>query len=187
MYIRRGLIAVFLILAGLSAHASEFAFKLSSDTVSAVFAPPVSENGLQMSFGLLHNQDEGSVVDAGLHVVDDATADGRGFIVGLGGKLLAIDSDRANDTGGAIAVGGHFRYVFPSYNRISLSGEAYYAPDVLGFGDVQEYLELAIRGEYAVLRQARVFLGYQKISSNFEGTQSFDFENGIHVGMAFEF
>ncbi|MEE8118446.1 MAG: YfaZ family outer membrane protein [Gammaproteobacteria bacterium] len=187
MHDTRWLIAVLLTVTSFISHASEFNFDLSSDTVDLSFTPPVSENGLQMDFGLLHNQDEGSVAAAGLHVVDDATADGRGFIVGLGGKLFVIDSDRANDTGGAIGVGAHFRYVFPSYNRISVGGEAYYAPDILAFADTQEFLRFAVRGEYAVLRQARVFLGYRKVASNFKGTRSFDLDNGLHVGLNIEF
>ncbi|MCG8434585.1 MAG: YfaZ family protein [Gammaproteobacteria bacterium] len=183
-YARVVLIAV-VVFFSTALSANEVNVSINSEAVQASYIAPQSENGLQLDFGVLRNEDEGNILAAGLHVVDRVAAD-TNFKVGLGGKLFFVDPEDG-DEGGAVGLGAHFRYIFPAADRFSVSGSGYFAPEVLTFSDVEEYIEYNLQAEYAVLRQARVFVGYRKIEAEFEGFGDVTIESGAHIGLNISF
>ncbi len=145
-------------------------------------------NNLVVDGSWFHHQDKGNVLGAGLHVTGAATGGREPLRAGLGGRLLAIDADiGANDSGAALPIGGFVTYTFPEYNRFSVGGSAYYAPDVLSFGDVTTYWEYTAWAGYSVLRDGEVYLGVRGIKADFEVGPRLTMDTGLHVGLRLRF
>lgn len=168
-----------------AARASSLDLNLSGDAARLGFASTVTKTGLEADFGYLYHEDDREVAALGLHLVDDAAQGGDPFRVGLGARAVFVDAGTLS--GGALAVGGHFRYIVPRYNRFGIGGAVYYAPDVVSFGDQQKYLELMLRGEYQVLRRASAYVGFRGVRAQFDGTRTRSLDSGLHAGLYIEF
>jgi len=139
---------------------------------------------LETQFSWMHEQDNGNVLGLALHMVDDANPGGSRLDIGIGGRLVAVDTPGPD--GLALAVGGYFRYTVPGMNRLGLGGDLYHAPSIVSGGDLERFTQWAIRGEYQVLRQANVYLGYRRVRPDFGGG-AVTMDDGLHVGLRLEF
>lgn len=145
-------------------------------------------NNLVVDGSFFHHQDNGNILGAGLHLTGDASGGRSPVRAGLGGGLYYIDSDtRARDSGGAVPLGGFVQYTFPEFDRFSVGGSLHYAPGILSFGDVDDYLEAQVWGGYSVLRDGIVYLGYRRIEAGFDGTPDVTFDSGLHIGLKLRF
>jgi hypothetical protein len=145
-------------------------------------------NNLIVDGSLFYHQDNGNILGAGLHLTGDASGGQSPVRAGLGGRLYYIDSDtRAKDSGSALPLGGFVEYTFPEFDRFSIGGTVHYAPGVLSFGDVDDYLEYQVWGGYSVLRDGIVYLGYRRIEAGFDGTPDVTFDSGVHIGLKLRF
>lgn len=168
------------------AVASELDFNVSDEAVALDYAATPTEGGAQASFGLLREKDDVLVGDLGLHVVDNAGSQDQPVKVGLGGKLLFVDTEFLS--GGGIGIGAFGRFNLSKANRVAVAGSLHYAPTVTTYGDVESYLEYDARIEYEVLRNASIYLGYRKVEAEFEGVPGdADLDSGAHFGMHFRF
>lgn len=121
----------------------------------------------------------------GLHIVDNAYTAETPVYVGLGGRLLWVDSGPLS--GGVLALGGHGRYTLPAADRVSVGGHLYFAPDILSFGRADGYFEFAARGEYQVLQSSWVYLGYRRARVGYSGFATRTIDSGLHLGMRIQF
>jgi hypothetical protein len=157
---------------------------LSDDAAELKFARKSRGGMLQTQFAWLHEQDNGDVVSAGLHMVDDANPGGSALDAGIGGRILFLDTPGPD--GAALAVGGYFRYTIPTMNRLGVGGELYHAPSIVSGGDLERYTQWAVRGEYQILRQANIYLGYRRVRPDFGGG-AVTMESGLHAGLRLDF
>lgn len=181
-------VAVAGLLAGGPASAGSVDFNLSNDAFRIGGSQEITPNGLEVDGDWLHEEDSGDVFGLGLHLMDDANA-GRGALhIGVGAKLFYVDLDDAGYDGGSLAIGGRFRYTWPSFNRFGIGGQLYYAPGVTSSGDIDSYLEAAVRAEYLVLRNANAYIGVRTIRVGVEPTGDTEtFESGLHIGIRLDF
>ncbi|MDX1453949.1 MAG: YfaZ family outer membrane protein [Gammaproteobacteria bacterium] len=166
--------------------AAELNFNVSDEAAKIDYASNYS-GGSRISTGLLHNDENADVYvgHLGLHLVDNAATEARPVIVGLGGKLLFVDSDV--QSGSAIALGSFFRFNFAQANRFAVAGSVHYAPDVIAFNDLTQYIEYDIRAEYEVLKNASIYLGYRNLEVEVDGAVDVELDDGLHFGMRFVF
>src|SRR5690606_2834113 len=169
----------------LGASAEQLDFNLSGDAFLLRFTNNATRGGAQVDYGLLHQEDDVYIGSLGLHLVDNAGTESSPFQVGLGGRLMFIDTDAAS--GGVIAIGAWGRYTFPAANRLAIAGNIHVAPSVKSFGDIEKYLEYGVRAEYEVLRNASLYLGYRDIEADFDVADDVELDDGLHVGMRFTF
>lgn len=167
------------------AAAEKLDFNLSDEAFLLRYTGPATSGGMQLDYGLLHQEDDVYVGSLGLHLVDNAGTDKTPFQVGLGGRLQYVETDPAS--GGAITIGAWGRYTFPGADRFALAGSIYFAPDVTSFGDLENYLEFGIRAEYEVLRNASLYLGYRNVEADFDVFDDAELDDGLHLGMQFNF
>ncbi len=182
----RNLLKMLIIFSSAPLLAAELDFNVSDDALNLRFANG-GDNGARIDYGLLYNEDADVYIgNIGLHMVDNAGSETSPVIFGLGGKLLFLDSEI--EDGGAIALGAFVRYNFPGANRFAVAGSLHYAPSVTAFSDMERYLEYEIRGEYEILRNGSVYLGYRLVETRFEGMpESAELDDGLHFGMRFSF
>jgi hypothetical protein len=75
----------------------------------------------------------------------------------------------------------------PRYNRFAVSGELYWAPDLLTGGDADEYVDGTVRVGYSVTRQADVYVGARYVSADYDNRPSIKFDTGLHAGFNLRF
>ncbi len=179
----------FLILAAVSPAVTAAGLDLNvSNDAARVTGEFDLSNNLRVDGSFFHHQDNGNVLGAGLHLTGDASGGQSPVDAGLGGRLLYVDSDtRARDSGTVLALGAYAEYTFPEFDRFSVGGNVHYAPGVLSFGDVDDYLEYGAWAGYSVLRNGIVYLGYRRIEAGFDGTPDVTFDSGMHVGLKLRF
>lgn len=168
-----------------TAQAAQLDFDLSDKAARIDYRFDVTDTGLKADVGLLHHKDDGDLLYAGIVLVGDAAQAEEAFTAGLGLRVAALDANAAGD-GAALAIGGFLRYVFPDYNRFALGGDAYIAPSVTSFGDVERYYEVSLRGEYRLTKNAGLYVGAREVKGDF-GTGYATIDDGLYVGISLEF
>ncbi|HEX6929333.1 MAG TPA: YfaZ family outer membrane protein [Gammaproteobacteria bacterium] len=169
-----------------SAQAASLDFNISDEAFLARFTNDAASGNMRADYGLLRQEENDVYVGSlGLHLVDNAGTETSPLQVGLGGRLQFIETDPAS--GAAISLGAWARYNLSGANRFAIAGSVHFAPSVTSFGDVENYIEYDIRGEYEVLRNGSLYLGYRKVETDFEGIDDVDLDKGLHFGMRFTF
>ncbi|MEO0997742.1 MAG: YfaZ family outer membrane protein [Pseudomonadota bacterium] len=169
------------------AVAGDLDLNLNDDAARLTYAWPARGDRLKLDAGWLHHQDRGDVIHGGLHLVDFASSGPNPVRGGLGGKLFYVDTETTFDDELVLGVGGFLKYTLPQYNRFSIGGSVYFAPDVLAFGDSDEFVELEARLSYNVLREGDIYLGARYINIGFDGGGDFTLDNGLHAGIQLRF
>jgi hypothetical protein len=169
------------------APADEFDFSFNADAVRGQYARPFGASAVQWDVGWLHHQDNGDVIHGSVSLTGKASEGRYPVRGGLGLRLVYTDGDLRDQDGYAAAVGGFFTYVIPRYNRFSLGGHAYFAPEVLSMGDMEEYQDFSLRLNYNLLRDADVYVGARYVRGEYDDVRAARFDTGMHVGFALRF
>jgi hypothetical protein len=169
-----------------AAGAHEIDLSLNADALRLSYATEVGDR-LRIDGGFLTESDEGDVVHAGLQVMGAAAPASQNLTAGLGGRLAYLDGDGSKREGYALGLGGSLRWAVPRYNRFTVTGELYWAPDILTGGDAEEYTDATIKVGYSVTRQADVYIGARYVSADYENRPSIKFDTGMHAGLNLRF
>ncbi|AUB79034.1 MULTISPECIES: YfaZ family outer membrane protein [Spiribacter] len=163
-------------------------FNVSSDAAQLGYTRMLPPEGLEAGAALLHHDDDGDIAEANLHLVDQPEPGRDALLVGVGGKLAYARDDPRDATGAALAVGAKARWTLPMYNRAAVAGGVYFAPSATTVSDIDGYQEYSVRGEFKVLEDAAVYLGYRKIELSFDdGGSDRDFDDGVFAGFNLQF
>lgn len=177
-----------MLVAAVSAHADRLDLDLNGDAARLTYAHPFEARKTSLDASLLHHQDRGDVLAVGFHITGNAATQERPVNAGLGGRLYYADADGLQDgSGGALAVGGFFDAKIPNYNRFGVGGHAYFAPDVLAFGDATQVIDISVHASYAVLRQGDVYVGVRNVNVDYDEAGSRTFDTGFHIGFRLNF
>ncbi len=172
------------------AAADNVDINFSEDTVRFGYIKPLTSNDLELGGSWLHHTDDGDILDADIHLVDRPEPGRDSLTLGLGAKLPIVNDDERDAEGVAVAVGGKMRWTLPSYNRAAIAGSVYYAPSATSMSDLDGYQEYAVRGEFQILEDANIYLGYRNIELSYDGDQygaDRDFDDGVYAGFNIDF
>jgi hypothetical protein len=158
---------------------------LASDSARFAYDAAKVGSGLHVSASIQHHESDGDLASLGLNVVDMRSPNSPLYL-GIGGKVFGYVT--GDYDGGALGLGGFFRYNIPKTQGVSLAGYAYYAPSVVSFGDTQSLIDSDIRIQYALLPTARVYAGYRFSQVEIDKTRrDIKLEEGIHFGLKVDF
>lgn len=118
-----------------------------------------------LTVGGWYHLDNGQMINAGFHAIDPQNSRPE-LVAGLGGKTYLFKAS-GEDTSVAIGLGGFARYQPPNLNGFGGEVQAYYAPQVLAFSSLDQFLDLQVRVSYEVLPQGRLFVGYSHIQADY--------------------
>lgn len=184
---RSVLILVGALLWSVPGFASELDLGLNGDAFRFTFSRPFPSSLLSWDAGWLHHVDNGDAIHGGIYLGGEASSGTNPIQGGLGIRATYTNGDRSGQSGMNFALGGFFRYTLPRFNRFSVGGQLYYAPRVLGIGDIEKLQDYSIRASYNVLKQADVYIGARYVRGDYDKAPQAYFDTGMHIGVALRF
>jgi len=179
-------ISAFLLLCA-SAGAGEIDLSFNSDAVRVFYLYDFDRNDLSGDVGFVTNSDRGTVINASLFLKGLASDGNNPLQAGVGARTGYVDGDASDQTGFPVAIGAFMRYALPAMDRLSIRGDAWIAPDVLTIGDLDKYQDLQLRLQYALLRDADVFVGARYLNTEFSNGSRQIIDNGLNFGFNIRF
>ena len=130
---------------------------LSNDTVQVRYLSKL-ESGDESRWigGLFIGEERDVVLSAGKLFGMDL---GKRFDFTLGPQLYAAMLREENEDVMALSLGGEIRFYFDPQRRFAVSGQAFYAPDILSFGSADNLTDLSARAEMQVSERVMAFAG----------------------------
>lgn len=171
-------------------HARGFDIKLASEMAEFTYLTESSTfgyGGADIGFGVLFTENDDYQLNAKMMITGNPAGNNKASQFGVGGKLMFVTLDAADEEVGALAIAGQFRYVIASETPIAFVAGIAYAPSITSFSGADEYTEYEISIELEVTPSARAYVGYRNMEYGFEGGAEFELDDGAHVGVKFEF
>ncbi|MCC4834913.1 YfaZ family protein [Shewanella sp. 10N.7] len=158
----------------LSVTASEITIGLSEHVVSANLKANINPHS-NLEAGYIYSDKKGQLAEFAMHMTHQTGA----HTIEIGPKWTSVWFDD-NPDGSVISVGGHYSLALG--NNISIHGDAYYAPSVLSFSDVDGYTELGAKVQYDFNPNMAIFIGYRNLKFKYDNQSNRSFEDGFYIG-----
>jgi hypothetical protein len=170
-----------------TASAAELA--LSNDTLQLRYigsGNQVGVQGSQLSGGVFLGEERDFVLNAGLLFPADLGI--RRLDISFGPQLYAALLQEENDDVMAISVGTEVRFFIDPNRGLAVSGQAYYAPDILTFGTADNLTDLSARVELNVAEQLQAFAGMRWFEFDLtDGSGERTLQEEVFVGVGYRF
>lgn len=170
-----------------AATADEIDLSFNSDAVRFEYVRDLRSNDLRADFGLLSNSDDGWAATTSLYLSGLASDGSNPLKAAIGGRVAWVNGDDSDQDGASLAIGGYLNYVFPRLNRVSLRGDAWFAPDILSIADLDKYQDYSLRLGYSVLKQADLYVGLRYVRGDFDNDSKAEFDDGAIIGLNIRF
>ena len=169
-----------------SSLADSVSVDLNDDALRLSYQHSLAKN-YESEFAWVHTKDIGNTVSGGFTLTQVLNND---ITANIGGKALFQQHDNLPD-GMAMAVGGSLRITPAANKNIALTGSLFFAPNVLSFGDMDNYQEIEIRGEYKFSEQLIAYAGYRNNRADYNmnsvKVKNVDLYDGMMIGAQFKF
>ena len=88
----------------------------------------------------------------------------------------------------ALSLGGEIRFYFDPQRRFAVSGQAFYAPDILSFGSADNLTDLSARAEMQVSERVMAFAGMRWFEFDLvDGGGERTLQEEVFVGLGYRF
>ncbi len=196
--LRKALIITTLLIPFNNVSAGAIDFRVGADMAELTFFTQTASfgyGGADIGFGALINEHNDVIANASILVSGSSTGSVKGLHFGVGAKLYVGDINGPDNSaidiqGGAVAIGGQIRYVFPGSTPFALLGEAFFAPEVTSISEFDRLLEYRVAVELEVTPSARAYIGYRMLEVDFSSSgRNVDYEvdDSANIGVRFEF
>ena len=193
--IRKALIITTLLLPVSNALAGALDFRVGKDAAELTFFTQTSSfgyGGADIGFGALINEHNDVMANGSILVTGSSTGDVKGLHFGVGAKAYVGTLDGPSSVsidvdGGAVAIGGQLRYVFPGSTPFAVLGEACFAPEVTSISEFDGLLEYRVALELEVTPSARAYVGYRMMEVTYDSNVDYEVDDAAHIGVRFEF
>jgi hypothetical protein len=199
--LRKALIITAALLPLQNVSAGAIDFRVGQDMAELSFLTQTASfgyGGADIGFGALINEYNDVIANGSILVTGSSAGDVKGLHFGVGAKAYlgtlegpgpgpgpgqgSLDVD-----GGAIAIGGRIRYLFPGTTPLAILGEAFYAPEVTSISDFDGLVEYRLALELEVTPSARAYIGYRNLEVTFNNDIDYEVDDEAHIGVRFEF
>ena len=196
--LRKALITTTLLVPFNYATAGAIDFRVGQDMAELTFFTQNASfgyGGADIGVGVLFNQYNDVIANGSILVSGNSAGDVKALQFGVGAKIYGgdingPDATRVDIKGGAVAIGGQIRYVFPSNTPLAVLGEIFYAPEVTSISEFDRLLEYRVALELEVTPSARAYVGYRLLEVDFNafgGNVSYEVDDSANIGVRFEF
>ena len=170
----RKILAVSLMSVTTLAAADTLDIGLSNSTAQFKYGVPSGIAGKSEVYAeLMYNNVNSIIGGVGLLVANDEM-NVPGLTIGIGAKAVAatVKATPSREKASAVALGAQVRYELPVERRVAFSGEFYYGPDIITFGDAKRYQQYGVRAEFSISPQMQVYAGYRKTLFTIKATNA---------------
>ena len=172
---------ILLSLTSTSAFAADADLSLTNDSAKGQVNFFETTSDIQLGAGYTYHEGSRHIGNIDFHAQGRTALGNLPTTAGLGVKAIGWDDDRLD--GGAVGLGGFATVNIPNAPGLSFTGGLHYAPSILSFGDSDDMTSLELRGNYRVIRNAEVFVGYRYLNTDFEGRGDLNLDEGVMAGM----
>ena len=169
-------------------QASEFDMRISDDAIHANYSVSNDANSGQFGVGYFYkNEDEAiNILNLDLHTKGQTAIANLPTTVGIGFQGNVFKEDELK--GSAIGIGGSVRVNLPEVPGLSIETALHYAPEVLAFGDSDEFRRFRLQFNYRIIQNADLSVGYRYLNVGIEETdKNHTFESGAFLGVKLSF
>ncbi|MGB5324814.1 MAG: YfaZ family outer membrane protein, partial [Pseudomonadales bacterium] len=135
--------------------ANDIELAISNDLIDLRFRTEY-EKDFSGTIGFLHTDFENIESDQ-VSYTFETRGQVENVIVKLGMRLFYLDVERDDGFGAALGVGAQAYLV----DKLSVSGQFYYAPEIITGGDLENTLDGELRLNYQLIENGSLFLGYR--------------------------
>lgn len=193
--LRKALIITAAMLPLQNVFAGAIDFRVGKDVAELTFMTQSSSfgyGGADIGFGALINEYNDVIANGSILVSGSSAGEVKGLHFGVGAKAYLGTLEGPNSVsldvdGGAIAIGGRVRYVFPGSAPLAVLGEAFYAPEVTSISDFDGLVEYRLALELEVTPSARAYVGYRRLEVTYARDIDYEVDDAAHLGVRFEF
>ena len=196
--LRKALLVTTLLIPFNNVSAGAIDFRIGQDMAELTFFTQNASfgyGGADIGFGVLFNEHNDVIANGSILVSGTSRGDVKALHFGVGAKLYAGDingPDRSpvDIQGGAVAIGGQIRYVFPGSTPLAILGEAFFAPEVTSISEFDRLLEYRVALELEVTPSARAYIGYRMLEVEFDSlgrNVDYEVDDSANIGVRFEF
>jgi YfaZ precursor len=196
--LRKALITIILLIPFNNVSAGAVDFRVGRDIAELTFFTQNASfgyGGADIGVGVLFNQYNDVIANGSILVSGNSAGDVKALQFGVGAKIYGGDINgpdeaRVDIKGGAVAIGGQIRYVFPGSAPFAVLGEVFYAPEVTSISEFDRLLEYRFALELEVTPSARAYVGYRVLEIDFNAFGSnvnYEVDDSANIGVRFEF
>lgn len=196
--LRKALIVTTLLVPFSNVSAGAIDFRIGQDMAELTFFTQNSSfgyGGADIGIGVLFNEYNDVIANGSILVSGSSAGDVKALHFGVGAKIYGGDINGPDAApvdiqGGAVAIGGQIRYVFPGSTPFAVLGEAFFAPEVTSISEFDRMLEYRVALELEVTPSARAYVGYRVMEVRFQAFGNdvdYDVDDSANIGVRFEF
>jgi len=160
---------------------------LSDDTLQLRYLGSIDQvNAARLNGTLFLSEERDLVLSGGL--LFPLNYGGSRFDITAGPQAYAAMLRDENQDVFTISLGTEVRFFLDERRRFAVSGQAFYAPDILTFGTANNLKDLSARGEVQVADRVMVFGGYRWFEFELtDGTGDRVLQEEVFVGLRYRF
>lgn len=195
--LRKALITTILLVPFSNVSAGAIDFRIGQDMAELTFFTQNSSfgyGGADIGIGVLFNEYNDVIANGSILVTGSSAGDVKALHFGVGAKIYGGDINGPDSSvdiqGGAVAIGGQIRYVFPGSTPLAVLGEAFFAPEVTSISEFDRVLEYRVALELEVTPSARAYVGYRVMEVRFDAFGNdvdYEVDDSANIGVRFEF
>ncbi len=130
----------------------------------------------------LFNEDNDNFVEVFGSIVRKGMVD-ENLEFGFKGKLFHVSQNHNNQDGYGLLLGVTGRYWFPTEIPIAIAADLLYNPPIVAFGNVERAVDFEVRAELRILPTAVAYIGFRKLTVDFDRRSNYNIDDGIHLGI----
>jgi hypothetical protein len=169
------------------ATANELDLRINDDSLNLNYSIESHASSLVYGLGYFFKDstDSASVANFDLHSKGPVDIGNLEAIAGLG--IQANLFKEGDIDGAAFGLGGTISVKVLSTHDLWIESALHYAPDILAFGDSDDFLRFLVQIDYGVTENASASLGFQSIKAGIKSGDDQTLESSLFLGMKLKF
>lgn len=164
-----------------NAAANDIELSISNDLIDARFKAEY-EQDFSGKLAYMHADQDG--IDTDQLSYTFATQGRRDrFDISLGARLFIMDAESEDGYGAALGIGAETELA----DKVSVSAEIYYSPDILTGGDIDNTQDAEIRVGYQLIENGMLYVGHRWFEVDVDGGGDVDIYEDPYLGIRFTF
>ncbi|MFT7186247.1 MAG: hypothetical protein ACI84K_001645 [Pseudohongiellaceae bacterium] len=177
---------VFFIISSTQLTANELDLRINDDAIHANYATANESTMFGLGYFYKESSSSTNIINTDLHAKGQTAIGNLPMTIGVGfqGNFFKKDHFR----GSTVGLGGSLRINIPEALGLSIETALHYAPEVLSFGDADEFRRFRLQANYHIIQNADISVGYHYLNVGNEDINSnHTLESSVFIGMKLKF